>query len=44
MDIMELMKLFQMPDRTKAGITMPANGLTMVEVFYDNLKFDRLDY
>lgn len=36
-----LMDLFQKPDRQKAGITMPAKGLTMMEVFYEEDIFGR---
>lgn len=34
-----LMELFQKPDRQKAGITMPAKGLTMMSISYENLEF-----
>ena len=34
-----LMDLFQRPDRQQAGITMPAKGLTMISILYNNLEF-----
>ncbi len=39
LSIQGLMDLFQKPDRQKAGITMPAKGLTMVEIFYEQEIF-----
>lgn len=35
----EIEELFVTRDRTKAGITMPANGLTLEEVYYDWEKY-----
>ena len=35
----EIEELFESQDRTKAGVTMPPEGLTMVEIKYDWEKF-----
>ncbi len=39
----ELRKTFEVPDRTKTGVTMPAKGLTMMKIYYDKKYSEIID-